>query len=133
MEWVPVPDPLAKKTPIRLQDFGRKGITHAQKLEGCYWGDDSVYFVSSFARSKDGSGADHYDQVWRYEPHARRLTLVVVFDPDSDIDLSGEEPDNICLAPGGGPMACEDGGGQQYVYGLTVEGEVTRWPATRRR
>lgn len=32
VEWVPVPDPLAAETPIRLQDFGRKGITHAQKL-----------------------------------------------------------------------------------------------------
>ncbi|WP_455361142.1 alkaline phosphatase PhoX [Streptomyces sp. SYSU K21746] len=129
VEWVPVPDPLAKRTPIRLQDFGRKGITHAQKLEGCYWGDDSVYFVSSFARSKDGSGSDHSGQVWRYEPDARRLTLVVVFGPDSDIDLPGEAPDNICLAPGGGLMVCEDGGGEQYVYGLTQQGEV--YPVAR--
>ncbi len=58
IEWVPVPDPLAKETPIRFQDFGRKGITHAQKLEGCYWGESSVYFVSSFARSEEGSIRD---------------------------------------------------------------------------
>ena len=46
IEWVDVPDPLAAETPVRLQDFGPKGITHAQKLEGCYWGGRCVYFVS---------------------------------------------------------------------------------------
>ncbi|GGT98135.1 alkaline phosphatase PhoX [Streptomyces lateritius] len=124
VEWVPVPDPQAAQTPIRLQDFGPKGITHAQKLEGCYWGGRAVYFVSSFARAKDGSGATHFGQVWKYEPHRRRLTLVVVFGPSTDIQLPGESPDNICLAPGGGLMVCEDGDGAQHVYGLSRKGEL---------
>ncbi len=124
VEWVDVPDPLAKETPIRLQDFGPKGITHAQKLEGCYWGGKSVYFVSSYARSREGSAGDHYGQIWRYDPSSRRLTLVIVFGPDTDIQLPGEEPDNICLAPSGGLMVCEDGEGAQHVYGLTRRGEV---------
>lgn len=124
IEWVDVPDPLAAQTPIRLQDFGPKGITHAQKLEGCYWGGSSVYFVSSFAHSAEGSAADHFGQVWRYDSSKRRLTLVIVFGPDTDIQLPGESPDNICLAPSGGLMVCEDGGGVQHVYGLTRRGEV---------
>ncbi|MEV0117600.1 alkaline phosphatase PhoX [Streptomyces sp. NPDC050844] len=124
IEWVDVPDPLAAQTPIRLQDFGPKGITHAQKLEGCYWGGSCVYFVSSFAHSAEGSAADHFGQVWRYDPSKRRLTLVIVFGPDTDIQLPGESPDNICLAPSGGLMVCEDGGGVQHVYGLTRHGEV---------
>ncbi|MER5888238.1 alkaline phosphatase PhoX [Streptomyces sp. NPDC001941] len=124
VEWVPVPDPMARQTPIRQQDFGRKGITHAQKLEGCYWGGGAVYFVSSFARLADGSGADHFGQVWKYEPHRRRLTLVIVFGPSTDVRLPGESPDNICLAPSGGLMVCEDGLGAQHVFGLTTRGEV---------
>ncbi|MFJ1785432.1 alkaline phosphatase PhoX [Streptomyces anulatus] len=124
IEWAPVPDPLAAETPIRFQDFGPKGVTHAQKLEGCYWGGSSVYFVSSFARSDEGSAADHYGQVWRYEPKKRRLTLVVIFGPDTDIQLPGESPDNICLAADGGLMVCEDGGGAQHVLGVTRRGEV---------
>ncbi|MFC9424131.1 alkaline phosphatase PhoX [Streptomyces sp. NPDC056987] len=124
VEWVPVPDPLARETPIRFQDFGAGGITHAQKLEGCYWGDRAVYFVSSFAHSSEGSAGDHFGQVWKYEPHRRRLTLVIVFGPDTDIQLPGESPDNICLAPSGGLMVCEDGGGAQYVFGVTRRGEV---------
>ncbi|APS18504.1 Tat pathway signal sequence domain protein [Streptomyces sp. Tue 6075] len=124
IEWVPVPDPLAAETAIRFQDFGPKGITHAQKLEGCYWGGSSVYFVSSFAHRDEGSAADHYGQVWRYEPKKRRLTLVVIFGPDTDIQLPGESPDNICLAADGGLMVCEDGGGAQHVLGVTRRGEV---------
>lgn len=124
VEWVDVPDPLAAQTPIRLQDFGPKGITHAQKLEGCYWGGRCVYFVSSFAHSAEGSAADHFGQIWRYDPSSRRLTLVIVFGPDTDIQLPGESPDNICLAPSGGLMVCEDGNGAQHVYGVTRRGEV---------
>lgn len=124
IEWVDVPDPLAARTAIRHQDFGPKGITHAQKLEGCYWGGRCVYFVSSFARSSDGSAADHYGQIWRYDPDHRTLTLVIAFGPDTDLQLPGESPDNICLAPSGGLMVCEDGNGAQHVYGVTRRGEV---------
>ncbi|MFF8957505.1 alkaline phosphatase PhoX [Streptomyces sp. NPDC014894] len=131
VRWIPVPDPRAARTPIRLQDFGPGGVTHAQKLEGCYWGGRSVYFVSSYARSGEGSAGDHSGQVWKYEPELRRLTLVIVFGPDTDVDLPGESPDNICLAPGGGLMVCEDGGGAQHVYGLTRHGEV--YPVARNR
>lgn len=124
VEWIDVPDPLAVGTSIRLQDFGPKGITHAQKLEGCYWGGGSVYFVSSYARSTEGSASDHYGQVWRYDPPRRRLTLVIVFGPGTDVQLPGESLDNICLSPGGGLMVCEDGGGAQHVFGVTRSGQV---------
>jgi secreted PhoX family phosphatase len=131
IEWLPVPDPLARQTPIRRQDFGPKPVTHAQKLEGCYWGHRAVYFVSSFATSAAGSTAAHYGQVWKYEPHHRRLTLVVVFGPDTDPQLPGESPDNICLTPNGGLMVCEDGNGAQHVFGVTRYGEV--YPMARNR
>lgn len=124
IQWVDVPDPLAQETPIRFQDFGKDGITHGQKLEGCYWGGSCVYFVSSYARSSEGSQGDHFGQIWRYDPHARSLTLVIVFGPGTDVQLPGEEPDNICLAPGGGLMVCEDGAGAQHVFGLTKRGKV---------
>ncbi|URN09218.1 PhoX family protein [Actinomadura madurae] len=131
VEWKKVPDPLAKETAIRFQDFGPGGVTHAQKLEGCYWGGDRVYFVSSFAKTAEGSRADHFGQVWSYEPRHRRLTLVIVFGPDSDVQKPGESPDNICLAPQGGLMVCEDGGGAQHVYGVSRRRTV--YPVARNR
>ncbi|MFF5444132.1 alkaline phosphatase PhoX [Streptomyces sp. NPDC012888] len=129
VEWVPVPDPSAAGTPVREQDFGRGGITHAQKLEGCYWSGTGVYFVSSFARAREGAAADHFGQVWFLDPRRDRLTLSVVFGPATDSRLPGESPDNICLAPGGGLMVCEDGGGEQYVFGVARTGEV--YPVAR--
>ncbi|MEV6108652.1 alkaline phosphatase PhoX [Streptomyces sp. NPDC051940] len=131
IEWVDVPDPLAVQTSIRNQDFGPKGITHGQKLEGCYWGGRSVYFVCSFARTQDGSAATHHGQVWRYDPGSRTLTLVIVFGPDTDPQNVGDEPDNIALAPGGGLMLCEDSNGEQHVFGLTRRGEI--YPMARNR
>jgi uncharacterized protein len=131
VEWVPVPDPLAEQTPIRFQDFGPGGITHAQKLEGCYWGGDRVYFVSSFAHTDQGSAAGHFGQVWSYDPRTGRLGLVIVFGPDTDVDALGESPDNIALAPQGGLMVCEDGGGAQHVYGVTRGRQV--YPMARNR
>lgn len=124
IEWVDVPDPSAAGTPIRHQDFGPQGITHAQKLEGCFWGGRSVYFVSSYARGGEGSAGEHHGQIWRYDPERRRLTLVILFGPDTDVRLPGESPDNICLAPGGGLMVCEDGAGAQHVFGVTRRGAV---------
>ncbi|MFD8953512.1 alkaline phosphatase PhoX [Streptomyces xanthophaeus] len=128
-EWVRVPDPSAAGTPVRLQDFGPRGVTHAQKLEGCYWGGGAVHFVSSFARSPEGAAGDHHGQVWRYDPRTGRLRLDVLFGPAADVQLPGDSPDNICLAPDGGLMVCEDGGGAQYVFGVTPGGEV--YPVAR--
>lgn len=125
VEWIDVPDPLATTESIRFQDFGPGGITHSQKLEGCYWGDDSVYFVASFARAEDGSSRDHDGQVWRYHPDSNRLELTVLFtyEPD-DQDEPGDGPDNICMSPYGGLMVCEDGEGAQHLLAVTDSGEV---------
>ncbi|MGV9314190.1 alkaline phosphatase PhoX [Streptomyces sp. NPDC003691] len=124
VEWVPVPDSQAVQTSVRAQDYGPKGITRAQKLEGAWWGGRSVYFVSSYGRTRQGAASDHFGQVWKYEPDRRRVTLVVIFGPETGIDTPGESPDNICLAPGGNLMLCEDGKGAQHVYGVSRRGEI---------
>ncbi|MFG1674399.1 alkaline phosphatase PhoX [Micromonospora sp. NPDC049282] len=124
VEWVDVPDPVATTTSLRLQDYGPRGVTHAQKLEGAWWGTDGgAYFVSSFAVRAQGSEADHQGQVWRYAPVTGELRLVVVFratDPDADLFKT---PDNICMTPSGGLMLCQDGDGDSYLMGTTVTGE----------
>ena len=130
IEWVRVPDPLATTTPTRLQEYGKGGITHSQKLEGCYWGDGVVYFVASYARDEDGSGADHDGQVWRYDPEAGTLELVIVFTYEPG-DQVTEGPDNISVSPYGGLMVCEDLGNENYIIGTTESGET--FPLARNR
>jgi uncharacterized protein len=125
IEWVRVPDPLATTEPTREQDYGSAGITHAQKLEGCWWGNGTAYFVSSFSRADQGSTVDHDGQVWRYDPVRNLLRLEVVFTRDSTTpdDKLYQAPDNICLSPYGGLMICEDGDGEQHLLGVTADGD----------
>lgn len=124
VEWLDVPDPLATTVPVRLQDYGPAGVTHAQKLEGAWWGNDgAAYFVSSYARRAEGSEADHLGQVWRYRPGLGELTLVVVFRADDPGSELFKTPDNICMTPSGGLMLCQDGDGDSYLMGTTVGGE----------
>ncbi|GAB3078971.1 alkaline phosphatase PhoX [Micromonospora schwarzwaldensis] len=122
--WIDVPDPRAASTPVRFQDYGPAGVTHAQKLEGAWWGrDGGAYFVSSYAIRENGSAAGHHGQVWRYDPRRRRLTLMVVFRGEGSEDQLFETPDNICVTPFGGLMLCQDGGGENYLMGATMAGE----------
>lgn len=130
IQWVEVPDPQATSTPTREQDYGPAGVTHSQKLEGCYWGDGVVYFVASYARSEDGSSASHDGEVWRYDPAANTLELVIVFTYQPE-DQVTEGPDNISVSPYGGLMLCEDLGNQNYVIGTTEKGET--FPFARNR
>ena len=118
--WAEVPDPLAAETPTRFQF---DAVTRSQKLEGAWWGNDAAYVVASFAREGDGAPAGHDGQVWRLDPVAGTLELVVRFPvnahPDGDIF---DGPDNITVAPWGGLILCADGEGVQHLYAVGADG-----------
>ena len=119
--WTAIPDPLAQEASTRVQV---SKVTRSRKLEGLWWGDGAVYVVSSFARSDDGSTQEHDGQVWRLDPVANTMELVVRFgvnpDPDSD-NIDG--PDNITVSPWGGLLVCTDGEGVQHLFTVGPDGE----------
>jgi hypothetical protein len=93
------------------------GAASFQRLEGCFWADDSCYFVST-------SGGDaRAGQVWRYVPNDHSSgTLILIFEsPDRSVL---DSPDNICVTRRGGIIICEDGGSEQFVRGLTPTGSM---------
>ena len=114
---IPVPDfdptstDATARLPVRRQTANP---TRIPKCEGAYWGDGAVYFVSSFARPR------HEGQVWRYEPAANTLTLVVQIAPGGTFD----GPDNVIGSPYGGLFLCEDGDGESYVVGADDSGAL---------
>ena len=127
VRWVDVPDRLAEKTSIRLQEFDEP-ITRSRKLEGAWWGNGGAYFVASFARpeaSGDGSLNAHDGQVWFYNPERRTVTLKTLFglnpDPDSD---NFDGPDNITVSPHGGLILAEDGEGINHLIGVSRRGRA---------
>ncbi len=118
VEWVPIerPDNPAPTSPgnfVWAQGRVREAATFA-RLEGCWFGNDrKIYIVST-------SGGIGQGQIWEYEPSEERITLLYE-SPSADV-LNA--PDNITVSPRGGLVLCEDGGGREFMHGLTIEGEV---------
>ncbi|HEU0186219.1 MAG TPA: alkaline phosphatase PhoX [Blastocatellia bacterium] len=119
--WVDIPDP----DPSNAESNGRAVFTQGaaggaasfSRLEGIWYsGDGSLFFNST-----DGGNA-RLGQVWKYRPRGDGGVLSLVFEsPSADIL---DAPDNITVTPGGGLILCEDGGGEQFLRGLTQQGEI---------
>ncbi|MEA2183888.1 MAG: uncharacterized protein QOF69_3073 [Solirubrobacteraceae bacterium] len=122
VRWLPVPERDAMTTPVRKQ-FAQ--ITRSRKLEGMWWGDEGAYFVASFARTSDGSAAQHDGQVWLSDPEDGTIELKLHFaytPADQDNDPDG--PDNITVSAYGGLILAEDGEGKNHLVGAIPRGEV---------
>ena len=121
VRWVEIPDPDPREggsnpTAIFDQGFAR-GAARFARLEGCWYGDASIYFHAT------NGGDAGVGQVWRYRPTAAsRGELSLVFESPSRDVL--DYPDNITVSPRGGIVICEDGEGEQFLRGLTPEGAI---------
>lgn len=124
LEWVSIPERDATTTSVRKQ-FSNDQITRSRKLEGMWWGDGGAYFVASFARTSDGSAAQHDGQVWFLDPldETIELKLWFAYTPD-DQDSDPDGPDNITVSPYGGVIIAEDGEGRNHLVGSIDSGEV---------
>ena len=134
VRWVDVPDRDATSVSIRNQFSADDPVTHAQKLEGQWWGLGGVYFVSSFARRTAGSPRNHDGQVWFYDPRERTVTLKTIFGRNLNPAVPGnpgnfDGPDNITVSPHGGLILAEDGSGIQHLIGVSRGG--TAYPMAR--
>lgn len=119
VQWVDIADPEPVPfgpTAVFDQGYALGGARFA-RLEGCWAGDDSIYFQTT------NGGDAGLGQVWRYRPRGRdRGQLVLVFESPSRDVL--DSPDNITVSPRGGIVLCEDGEGEQYLRGLTPDGAI---------
>ena len=117
VEWVPIgtpdnPAPIAGNF-VWLQGRAQGAATFA-RLEGCWYGNDAkIYVVST-------SGGLGQGQIWEYDPAAETIRLL--FQSPGAAVLNA--PDNITVSPRGGLVLCEDGNGEEFMHGLTVEGEI---------
>jgi len=118
--WVTInaPDPAVPTglTSVFAQGTAKGGAAFA-RLEGAWYGRGKIFFTST-----NGGNAGQ-GQVWEYEPSSETLRLVFE-SPASEVLNS---PDNITVSPRGGLVLCEDGGGSEFLHGLTVDGEIFRF------
>lgn len=59
-------------------------------------------------------------QIWVYDLAASTLTLVFETPDLHVLDF----PDNMTVSPRGGLLVCEDGGGGQFLRGVTPSGDI---------
>jgi uncharacterized protein len=119
VEWVAIgtpdnPAPTAASTFVWSQGRAQGAATFA-RLEGAWYGNDAKISVVSTSGGGSGRG-----QVWEYDPSEERLRML--FQSPGPEVLNA--PDNICVSPRGGLVLCEDGGGEEFLHGLTVDGEI---------
>ena len=118
--WVTIdtPDPVVPTGATSVFAQGNlKGGAAFARLEGAWYGRGKIYFTST-SGGNVGQG-----QIWEYEPSSETLRLVFE-SPASEVLNS---PDNITVSPRGGLVLCEDGGGSEFLHGLTVNGEIFRF------
>ncbi|MGH4014506.1 MAG: alkaline phosphatase PhoX [Pseudonocardiaceae bacterium] len=116
VEWVRIadPDPDLEGGAVTVTQQGlAEGAAKFNRLEGCWYGDGSIFFNSTSggdAKNGDAPNADGfvegYGQVWRYIPGDDGGTLVLVYESPGRKVL--DSPDNLTFTPRGGIVLCED-------------------------
>ena len=144
VEWVPIaePDveyPYEEGTPaptpnntalthVSSQGWAQ-GAAYFSRLEGQVYDDGVVYFTSTQGGGTAEPGTTAGDaggfgngsgQVWAYDTRAETLRVVFQSPGPMTLDL----PDNITTSPRGTLVVCEDGAGDNYVRGLSPEGDL---------
>ena len=127
VRWVPISDPDPANAATDSQAVFRQGWDQGgavfNRLEGAWWGDDSVFFISTNGGDPHPAGDPGLGQVWQYVPRGNSGGQLVLLVESSDPAVM-EAPDNVAVSPRGGLLACEDGEGAQYLRGITRDGRV---------
>ena len=127
--WIDVDDVESPADDIRYHGRARGAAIFARG-EGMWYADGSIYFACTSGGEKRGG------QVWRYDPSPEegqkgerreraKLSLLLESPHRRLIDMC----DNLTVAPWGDLILCEDGGGENYLVGVTENGDI--YPVAR--
>jgi secreted PhoX family phosphatase len=127
VEWVDIEEVKSPNNDLRFQGFA-KGAARFAWGEGMWYGRGAVFFVCT------NGGSANKGQVWRYVPSPHEGTLEEEKEPGT-LELLVEpndgglidNADNLIVAPWGDLILCEDGGGEQFMVGVTPEGGIYKF------
>lgn len=126
--WIDVDDVRSPDDDLRHRGFAA-GAARFARGEGIFYGErdgsGEVYIACT------NGGAARKGQIWRYRPSPFEGTEQEASDPGS-LELFVEpndgtiieNADNLCIAPWGDIIVCEDGSGDDYLLGITPDGEI---------
>lgn len=112
VEWVELENVDPEQDTLRFEAHN-KGATLFKRGEGMCFNNGDVYWTCT-SGGNVGKG-----QVFRYKIKDNTLDLVFESPGQSVLDY----PDNLTMSPFGDLMICEDGWGEQFLVGITPEGE----------
>lgn len=127
VRWIDVHDVESPDDDLRYRGF-EAGAARFARGEGIWRGRDGIYFACT------NGGSARKGQIWRYVPGPHEGTrreveapaTVELFLEPNDSTLV-ENADNLTTAPWGDLFVCEDGAGDDYLVGVTPEGELYRF------
>jgi secreted PhoX family phosphatase len=135
VEWVTIDEPdrtfpagtTNNQAIVFVGDQGRaKGAAIFSRLEGIFFDSGKVYLVSTqggdtpTGEPPPSGYGDGFGQLWVYDTSEETLTLL--FESPSRTVL--ELPDNLCISPQKSSLLCEDGPTENFLRGVTPEGEI---------
>jgi secreted PhoX family phosphatase len=139
IEWAPIPEPDHEDdsdnrrdrargfTPNRVQ-AADAGAAIFSREEGMWAGPGSATNGAKVYFDCTDGGAIRRGQVWEYDPGREVLTLIY----ESTSRATLENPDNVVIVPKTGDIFLqEDSSGEQFVRGVTRDGEIYNFCKTQ--
>lgn len=127
VEWIDLEEIDSPNDDLRFRGFDA-GAARFARGEGMWTGEDGIYFACT------SGGHAERGQIWKYIPSPaegesdedNQPGRLVLFCEPNDPGLV-DNADNLCVAPWGDLMLCEDGSGEQYLVGINTQGEVYKF------
>ena len=122
VEWIDLDD--VDEDDLRYRGH-EAGATRFARGEGMWYGNNVVYFACT------NGGENRTGQIWKYTPSRFEGTVNEISEPGS-LELFVEpndgqiieNADNLTVAPWGDLVVCEDSDGDNYLLGITPQGNI---------
>ena len=114
--WIDMDDVEAPMGDLRLRGFDL-GAAMFARGEGMWYGNQAVYFACT------NGGNAKCGQIWKLNPTDDTLELFI---EPNDRGLI-ENADNLTITPWGDLIVCEDGSDEQFLVGVTPQGELYKF------
>jgi hypothetical protein len=114
VDWIDIGDPNPSDDTVRSQAHER-GAALIRRGEGAFFHDGAAYVCSTSGGPVEGG------QIFKLLVGTNRPDRLLLLAQSTDSERL-DHPDNITVAPWGDVMMAEDGGGDQYLRGITPEG-----------
>ena len=132
VEWVDIKNVESPNDDLRIQGAEDKGAAKFARGEGIWYGsgsDNGEFYIAC-----TNGGIEYKGQIWKYVPSPYEGTsreeqepgTIELFIEPNDVNLM-ENADNLTVTPWGDLIICEDGPNEEFLIGVTPEGNIYRF------